>query len=144
MKGRFAGVFAALVLAMAWSVLATSAHAQLSGFTFIIRADNGPGSPFQSFYVPTMNARGEVVFAADPRSGGAGIYRWGGSPQALGTVIEEAVPNLRILGGAKPVSRPVPDLAISPAGAFPGWPDSGARQAGPAVARAGRDGLGET
>jgi hypothetical protein len=50
----------------------------------------------------------------------------------------------RILGGAKPVSRPLPDPAVSPAGAFPGWPDSSAWQAGPARARAGRDGLGET
>ena len=49
-----------------------------------------------------------------------------------------------ILGGAKPVSRPLPDSAVSPAGAFPAWPDSSARQAGPARARAGGDGLGET
>ena len=39
---------------------------------------------------------------------------------------------------------PLPDPAVSPARAFPGWPDSSARQAGPARARAGRDGLGET
>jgi hypothetical protein len=50
----------------------------------------------------------------------------------------------RSLGGATPGSRPLPDPAVSPAGAFPGWPDSSARQAGPARARAGRDGLGET
>ena len=76
MRGRFAGVFAAVVLAMGWSVLATSAHAQLSGYTFTILADNGPGSPFQSFYVPTMNARGELVFAA-----GAGDRVRGSGPQ---------------------------------------------------------------
>jgi hypothetical protein len=144
MRGRFAGVLAALALATGLSVLATSAYARLAGYTFTILADNGPGSPFQSFYVPTMNARGEVVFAADLRSGGTGIHRWGGSPQALGTVFEEAVLNLRILGGTKPVSRLLPDPAVSPAGAFPGWPDSRERQAGPPRARAGRDGLGET
>jgi len=48
-----------------------------------------------------------------------------------------------ILGGGKPVPRPLPDPAVSPAGAFPGWPDASARQAGPARARTGRDGLGE-
>jgi hypothetical protein len=51
MRGRFAGVFAALALAMGLSVLATSAYARLSSYTFTILADNGPGSPFQSFYV---------------------------------------------------------------------------------------------
>jgi hypothetical protein len=136
MRGRFAGVLAALALATGLSVLATSAYARLAGYTFTILADNGPGSPFQSFYVPTMNARGEVVFAADLRSGGAGIYRWGGSLQALGTVFVEAVPNL--LGGAKPVSRPLPDPAISPAGAVSGWPDTRVRQAGPTRTRAAK------
>jgi hypothetical protein len=120
MRGRFAGVFAAVVLAMGWSVLATSAHAQLSGYTFTILADNGPGRPFQSFYVPTMNACGEVVFAADLRSGGAGIYRWGGSPQALRTVFEEAVPNLRILDRCKACVPSPPRSRHQPSGRIPG------------------------
>jgi hypothetical protein len=42
------------------------------------------------------------------------------------------------IAGAKPVSRPLPAPAVSPAGAYSGWPDSSARQAGPARARAGR------
>jgi hypothetical protein len=47
-------------------------------------------------------------------------------------------------GGPKPVSCPIPGPAVSLVGVFPGWPDSSARRAGPARARAGRDGLGET
>jgi hypothetical protein len=84
-----------------------------------------------------MSARGEVVALGRRRN-----LPVGGSRQALGTVFEEAVPNL--LGGAKPVSRPLPDPAISPAGAVPGWPDTRVRQAGPTRTRAGRDGLEET
>jgi hypothetical protein len=39
-----------------------------------------------------------------------------------------------------PFPAPLPDPAVCPAGAFPGWSDSSARQAGPARARAGRAG----
>jgi hypothetical protein len=76
-----------------------------------------------------------------------------GSPQVQIAMLPQRINELtehlrthdprRILGGAKPVSRPLPDPAVSPAGAFPGWPDSSAWQASPARARAGRDGLGE-
>jgi hypothetical protein len=80
-------------------VYAGAAQAQLNSYTFTILADNRPASQFENFFVPTINQRGEVVFAASLRSGGAGIYRWGGAPlQSLAPVFEEAVLNLLIPG----------------------------------------------
>lgn len=74
------------------SLLACTSAARAQ-YTFTILADNRPGSQFDNFFAPTINQRGEVVFAANLRSGGAGIYRWGGVPQqSLGTIYEEAVP----------------------------------------------------
>ena len=107
MRRRFAGVVAALVLAMGWSVLATSAHAQLSGYTFTVLADNGPGSPFQSFYVPMMNARGEVVFAADLRSGG-------GRNLPVGRIAAGAGDRVRGSGPPPPDPRSVQSLFPAP------------------------------
>lgn len=90
--------YLSLVLSVSFLlVYAVAAHAQ--SYTFTILADNRPGSPFENLFVPSLNQRGEVAFAATLRSGGAGIYRWGGTPQqTLGTVFEEAVPNLLIFG----------------------------------------------
>lgn len=72
----------------------STAQAQLAGYTFRVIADNRTGSQFKDFGVPTLNSRGEVVFAASLQSGGSGIYRYGGTPQTLLPVFQDSVDRL--------------------------------------------------
>src|SRR4051812_8249071 len=47
-------------------------------YTFTVIADNSTNSDFQFLGQPTINTNGEVVFNAQLKSDGSGIYRWSG------------------------------------------------------------------
>ena len=81
--GRYHFAFSLVLLALV--LWAGSAQAQ--SYTFEGLADTR--GRFQDFGLPVINGNGDVAFAAQLRTGGAGIYKWSAATRTLVTVFED-------------------------------------------------------